>query len=60
MKLYECISFLILLIKNTTAVDVINEELANDLVYLANEAETPQNNSTESSYELTNSQGMIY
>ena len=60
MKLYECISFLILLIKNTTAVDVINEELANDLVYLANEAEMPQNNSTESSYELTNSQGMIY
>ena len=46
--------------KNTTAADVIDEKLVNDLVYLANEAETPQNNSTESSYEPTNSQGMIY
>ena len=46
--------------KNTTAADVIDEELVNDLVYLANEAEMPQNNSTESSYEPTNSQGMIY
>lgn len=46
-------------LKNTTAEDAIDEELVNDLVHLANEAETPQDDST-SSYKQNNSQGRIY